>query len=152
MDLQPPRLEVQEPGLGNAVAGIDGDLPQTIVSQRGVGDLDDQPGGRRMRPLVVLQPARDHGEVGLRLRGFPEGEGGLHPDVRIRKDSIQEPEAPVEPRGMGAVLRRHVVDDPLDQLHPRIGRKVALGRHALVLFPGPAMNIDSRDSHRRVPL
>lgn len=105
-DLQRFTVEVQDPVLGHAGAGIGGELSAAVPAQGAVGDFGDQQRAPRVRVAVVARQAGHHGDVGLGLRAFIEIEGKLGADVAACPARPRRPGSPPLHADSSAVPRR----------------------------------------------
>src|SRR6185295_7091053 len=138
MDLEPARVEVDQPRLGNARPGVERKLRPPIVGERAVRDLHQQAdvGRLRMAGRVKVRPGREQHHVGLRLGLEPDQEQRISTphDSPIEEADREQMLDPRDRRRVGAADRRHLDDLALDELDPVVLAEDAGLAHAVILI------------------
>src|SRR6185295_8816212 len=119
-----------------------------VMEKGAVHDLDDQLGGCRMGFDVVGEAPGNDGDVRLGFGVFAEREGRLGTNVEaLAEDRMQARGHRPYAEGMQALLWRHFVNDPFDELDMLVRVEESLLDEALVLLPCPAAGFDGSSGH-----
>jgi hypothetical protein len=111
------RHRVDDPELADAEGGVERRLAPHVVSQRRIGDLDDQQDVRSRQALEAGRARIDH-DVRLEISVLAEPEGRLGSQVdTLRRNPKPAPQQRCRDDLVMISLRRHRNELPPDQLH-----------------------------------
>lgn len=150
MNLEPARLEVDDPDLGNTTSRIERQLLVAVVGKRRVGHLDHEQhilgAGVAFGVEVVL--AAKQAQIGKGQRARRKPDGILHPDDGSTAIGPGETVGQaVHDRGVLAADRRQFVHLAVEELNPFLRPQNAGSAHHLELFQAEFAGRDQVEEH-----